>query len=245
MRGSLEDLEILKKGADESDGVINLGFNHDFSQFDASVQVESKAIEAIGEVLKGTGRPFVIASGGPTITEKFDLGDSTMPRIFSARKVLELAKHNVCSSVVRLAPCVHDGTKRGFVGALIDIAKRTGISGYLGDGMNRWCAVHCTDAAQLFCLTLEKSSAGSVWQAVADEGIPLKVIAENIGHHLSVPVRPIPEVDVNKHFGWLGRVVGADLAASSATTQRLLGWRPTHPGLLYNLDHGHFFENPV
>jgi len=244
LRGSLEDIDILKKGVSISDGVINLGFNHDFSQFDKSIQVELRAIEAMGEVLKGTDRPFIIASGGPTATEKIDLGNSTMPRISSAAKALELAKQNTRSSIVRLAPCVHDGSKRGFIGALVDIAKRTGVSGYAGDGTNRWCAVHCLDAAHLFCLALEKAPAGSVLQAVADKGIPLIEIAEKIGHHLNVPVRPIEDENVAKHFGWLGRVVGADLSASSAATQQLLGWQPAHPGLLYDLDYGHFFDAP-
>ncbi len=243
LRGSLEDIDSLKKGVNESDGVINLGFNHDFSQFNTSVKVELKAIEAMGEILEGTGRPFIIASGGPTLNEKIDLNNSMMPRISSAAKALELANHNVRSSIIRLAPCVHDGSKRGFIGALIDIAKRTGVSGYAGDGSNRWCAVHCLDAARLFCLALEKAPAGSVLQAVADTGIPLKVIAEKIGEHLNVPVRSIDDEDIGKHFGWLGRVIGADIAASSTFTQKLLDWHPSHPGLLYNLDHGHFFDN--
>jgi nucleoside-diphosphate-sugar epimerase len=243
IRGSLEDLDILTKGASESDGVINLGFNHDFSQFFTSVQAEAKAIETMGEVLKGTGRPLIVASGGPTLSEKMDQNVSPNPREAIARKVVELAQQNVRSSVVRLAPSVHDGTKRGFVGTLVDIARRTGVSGYVRHGSNRWCAVHRLDAARLFCLALERAPAGSVLQGVGDEGIPVKEIAEKIGEHLNVPVRSIADEDVEKHFGFLGRVVGTDIPASSAITQKLLGWHPTQPGLLDDIDHGHFFDN--
>ncbi len=244
LRGSLEDLEILEKGARESDGVINLGFNHDFSQFATSVQAEAKAIETMAEVLKGTGRPLIIASGGPTLSEKMDQNVSPNPREAIARKVLDLAQQNVRSSVVRLSPTVHDETKCGFVNMLIDIARKTGVSGYVRDGSNRWCAVHRLDAAHLFCLALEKAPAGSVLQGVGDEGIPVKEIAQKIGEHLDIPVRSIADEEVEKHFGFLGRIVGTDMPASNAMTQRLLDWQPTHPGLLDDIDHGHFFDNP-
>ena len=245
LRGSMEEPDILKKGASECDGVINLGFNHDFSQFAASIQAESQAIETMGEVLKGTGRPLIIASGGPTLSEKMDQPVSLNPREAVAQKVLEFAQQNVRASVVRLAPSVHDGTRLGLVSILIDIARRTGVSGYVGDGSNRWCAVHRLDAAHLFCLALEKAPAGSVLQGVGDEGIPLKVIAEKIGDHLNVPIRSIAAEAVEQHFGFLGRVVGTDLPASSAMTQQLLDWQPTHPGLLDDLDRGHLFNNPA
>jgi nucleoside-diphosphate-sugar epimerase len=239
--GSLEDLDGLRKGARESDGVINLGFNHDFSQFGASIQAEAKAIETMGEVLKDTGHPLVIASGRPTLSEKMDEHVSPNPREEIARKVLEFAQQNVRSAVVRLPPTVHDETKLGFVSTLIDIARRTGVSGYVGDGSNRWCAVHRLDAAHLFCLAVEKAPAGSVLQGVSDEGIPLKDIAGKIGEHLNMPLRSIPGEDVEKHFGFLGRMVGIDMPASSAITQELLGWQPTRPSLLDDLEH-HFFR---
>lgn len=243
LRGSLEDIDSLKKGTKESDGVINLGFNHDFSQFAESIQVELRAIEAMGEILEGKGLPFVIASGAPTITEKIDITDATFPRMASAAKVLDLAKHNVRSSIIRLAPCVHDKTKGGFIIRLIDIAKRTGVSGYTGDGSNRWCAVHRLDAAHLFCLAFEKAAAGSVLQAVADMGIPLKVIAEKIGQRLNLPTKSIADKDIEKHFGWLSRAVCNDFYASSTITQKLMDWKPINPGLLDDLDHGHFFDD--
>jgi len=242
LRGSLEDIASLKKGAGESDGVINLGFNHDFSQFGASIQTELSAIEAMGEVLTGKGLPFVIASGGPNITEKIEKKDSGFPRIGSALKALQLADHNVRSSIVRLAPCVHDKTKGGFVTALIDIAKRTGVSAYPGDGSRRWCAVHRLDAAHLFCLAFEKAPAGAVLQAVADTGIPLKVIAEKIGQRLNLPIRPIADEDIEKHFGWLSMALRSDFYASSTVTQKLLDWKPVNPGLLDDLDNGLFFN---
>ena len=246
LRASLDDIDSLKKGVDESDGVINLAFNHDFSQFATSAQAELKASETIGQVLKGTNRPFVIASGGPVIDEKIPFPPDTKTpaslRTASALAALELSKHNVRSSVVRLAPSVHDGTRRGFVGTLVDIAQKTGVSGYVGDGSNRWCAVHRLDAAHLFCLALEKAPAGSILQGVADEGIPVKEIAEKIGGHLDALVVSIPSDKAGEHFGWLRTVIGADIPASSIITQELLGWKPTHPGLLDDLDHGHFFD---
>ncbi len=244
LRGCLEDLDVLKRGAGESDGVINLGFSHDFSQYARSIEAESKAIEAMGEALKGTGRPLIIASGGPTLSEKDVPDGSTNPREASALKALGFAKENVRSSMVRLAPAVHDETKRGFAGALVDIARRTGVSGYVRGGSNRWCAVHRLDAAHLFCLALEKAPAGSVLHGVGDEGIPFIAIAEKIGQHLNVPLRSIPDKEVEKHFGFMGRLVSADMPASSAITQKLLDWKPTRPGLLDDLEHGHFFDKP-
>lgn len=244
LRGSLEDLDSLKQGASESDGVINLGFNHDFSQFGASVQVEAQAIEIMGEVLKGTGHPLIIASGGPTLSEKFGESASINPREATARKVLEFAQQNVRSAVVRLPPTVHDETKFGLVSTLVELARRTGVSGYIGDGSNRWCSVHRLDAAHLFCLALEKAPAGSVLQGVGDEGIPLKEIATKIGARLNVPVRSIANEDAEKHFGFVGRIARIDIPASSALTQKLLGWQPTHPGLLEDLDHSNFFDHP-
>lgn len=242
LHGSLEDLESLRLGASESDGVINLGFNHDFSQFGTSIQAEATAIEFMGAVLKGTSRPLIIASGGPTLSEKFDQHISMNPREAIARKVLELAQQNVRSAVIRLPPTVHDESKRGFLGTLVDIARQTGVSGYVGDGSNRWSAVHRLDAAHLFCLALEKAPAGSVLQGVGDEGIPLKDIAARIGAHINVPVRSIADEDIEKHFGFLSRVVGSDIPASSLMTQKLLDWNPAHPGLMDDLEHGNFFD---
>jgi nucleoside-diphosphate-sugar epimerase len=243
LRGSLEDLDILKKAASEADGVINLGFSQDMSNFAQSALTELKAIETIGEVLKKTNRPFVVASGGPNVSEMIDPNASTVPRVESALKAIELAKHGVRTSVVRSAQCVHDENKVGLIAPLVDIAKKTGVSGYIGDGSNHWSAVHRIDDAHLFCLAIENAPAGSVLQAVAEGAIEIREIAEKIGQHLNLPVKSIPSDEAEKHFGWLSRVIGADLIASSERTQRLINWHPTHPDLFYDMDHGHFFDN--
>jgi nucleoside-diphosphate-sugar epimerase len=243
LRGSLEDTDVLKKGASESDGVINLGFNHDFSQYGASLQVEIDAVEAMGDMLKKRGLPFVIANGGPSLAETIDLNDTVTPRAIAAAKVIRLAERDVRSSVVRLPPCVHDGTKGGFASFLVGIAKQTGVSGYAGNGSNRWCAVHRMDAVRLFCMAFEEAPAGSLLQAVGDGGIPVKEIAEKIGEHLNIPVKPIADEDLEKHFGWLAMLIKRDIPAKSTLTQKLLGWQPMHPGLLHSMDSGHFFDN--
>jgi nucleoside-diphosphate-sugar epimerase len=251
LRGSLDDLDVLRDGASQADGVIHLAFNHDFTQFAAAAQTDLRAIESIGRALEGTGKPLVIASGlvglapGQVVTEDhpFPSGaNSPMgPRALGAHAALGLAERRVRSSVVRLAMSVHDDIKRGFVGTLIDIARQKGVAGYVGDGSNRWPAVHRLDAARLFRLALESAPAGSIWHGVGDEGVPLKEIAENIGRHLNVPVASIPAEDAAAHFGWLALLIGADAPASSARTQELLGWTPTHRGLIADLEQGRFF----
>lgn len=243
LRGSLDDLDILTRAAIESDGVINLGFNNDFSNFAQSALTELRAVEAMGEILIGTNRPFVIASGGPNLNETIDPGASIVPRVGSTLKTLELAEHNVRSSVVRISQCAHDGTKVGLIAMLVDTAKRTGVSGYIGDGSNHWSAVHRLDAAHLFCLALESAPSGSVLQAVAEGAIETREIAERIGLGLKLPVRSIPVDNAATHFGPLSRVFGADLIASSERTQKLVNWQPTHPNLFWDLDHGHFFDS--
>lgn len=243
--GSLEDLDILKKAASESDGVINLAFSQDSSNFALAALSELKAIETIGEVLKGTNRPFVVASGGPNLSETVDPNATTVPRVESSLRAIELAKYGVRTSVVRSAQCVHDVTKVGLIAPLVDIAKKTGVSGYIGDGSNHWSAVHRLDAAHLFCLALENATAGSVLQAVAEGAIETREIAEKIGQHLNLPVKSIPSDEAERHFGWLSRVIGADLIASSKRTQKLMDWQPTQPDLFYDLDHGHFFNSPA
>jgi nucleoside-diphosphate-sugar epimerase len=166
-------------------------------------------------------------------------------RHLGALAALGFAERGVRSSVVRLAISVHEEVKHGFVGALVDVAREKGVSGYVGDGSNRWPAVHRLDAAVLFRLALENASPGLIWHGVADEGVPLKEIAEVIGRHLNVPVASIPAENVAAHFGGLQLFVGIDAPASSARTQELLGWSPTHPGLIADLDHGRFFDEPA
>ncbi len=248
-RGDLADLDALRVGAAESDGVVHLAFVHDFSDYVGAAQTDLRAVEALGAALEGSGRPLVIASGtlglaaGRVATER-DTGDLSAagPRLASARAALALADRGVRSSVVRLAPSVHDTTKAGFVSALIDIARRKGSSASIGDGANRWPAVHRLDAARLFRLALEQAPAGSVLHGVGDEGVPVRAIAEVIGRRLDVPVVSVAPADAADHFGWLTAFLGADSPASNALTRELLGWTPTHPGILDDLERGRLFD---
>jgi nucleoside-diphosphate-sugar epimerase len=247
-RGDLEDLDSLRAGAAASDGVIHLAFNHDFSKYMQSVQAEVSVVEAIGAELAGSDRPLVIASGtlglkpGRLSTER-DIQDPSEPgRSLGAHATLALAQRGVRSSVMRLAPSVHNEEKRGFVGYLVELARKTGVSGYVGDGANRWNAVHVLDAALLFRLALESAPAGSVLHAVCDEGVPVRAIAEAISRHLGVPTASIAPEDAVAHFGWMGAFIGIDAPASSALTREQFGWEPMHRTLLEDLERGHFFD---
>jgi nucleoside-diphosphate-sugar epimerase len=245
-RGSLEDLDSLRAGAADADGVVHLAFIHDFTQFAASIAADQAAIETMGEALVGSDRPLLIASGvlgsgeGRTVTE-LDAPDPNFPRAAAARMTLSLAERGVRAAVVRLPPSVHGEGDTGFVPTLIAVARERGLSGYVGEGSNCWSAVHRLDAAAAFRLTLEKAPAGSVVQAIADQGVPTRTIAEVIGRHLSVPVASIPPDEADDHFGWLGRFFAADASASSVITQELLGWHPTGPSLVDDLEEGHYF----
>jgi nucleoside-diphosphate-sugar epimerase len=245
-RGALDDLDSLRAGAAASDGVIHTAFIHDFSNLQASAHTDLRAVETLGAALEGSDRPLVITSGtaalpaGRVGTERDvpDPASSGSHRIPSEQATLSLAERGVRSSLVRPSPSVHGEGDHGFVPALIGIARDKGVSGYVGDGSNRWPAVHRLDAARLFRLALETAPAGSVLHAVAEEGVPTRDIAEVIGRHLDLPVVAVaPE-----HFGWLGGFFAADIRASSALTRELLGWEPTHPGLIEDLDQGHYFE---
>ena len=250
-RGTLDDLDSLRAGAAASDGVIHLAFIHDFSQYDAAAQTDLRAIETIGAVLEGSGRPFLMTSGtlglpaGRVGTEQDDLDPASpmAPRIPSALAAHALVKRDVRASAVRLAPSVHGEGDHGFVAALIEVARAKGVSGYVGDGANRWPAVHRLDAAHLFRLALERAPAGSVLHGVADEGVPVRAIAEVIGRHLDLPVVSIATEDAAEHFGWLIMFLAADIPASSDLTRELVGWQPTHPGLIADLDQGHYFND--
>ena len=247
-RGELEDLESLRSGAANSDGVIHTAFNHDFSKFAANCEMDRRAIEALGSALAGSDRPLVVTSGtgliapGRLATED-DLppsGSTSFPRV-SEQTAASLAARGIRASVVRL-PQVHDRDKHGLVTYMIALAREKGISAYVGDGRNRWPAVHRFDAAQLYRLVLEKGSAGARFHAIAEEGVPLREIAEAIGRGLKVPVVSIPAEEAAQHFGFLGFFVGADGPASSALTQERLGWHPTaQPGMIEDLDHASAF----
>ncbi|MGW7367733.1 SDR family oxidoreductase [Streptomyces sp. NPDC054841] len=241
-RGTVEDLDGLRAGAAESEGVIHLAFNHDFTQHEAAARAELRAVETFGAALEGSDRPLVIATGGPVGSEQDAPPASASPRNPGARAALALAERGVRSSVVRLAPTVHDRSKSGLVGQLVGIAREKGVSGYLGDGSNRWPSVHRLDAAHLFRLAVEKAPAGSVLHGVGEEGVTIRAVAEVIGRHANVPVTAVTAEDAGTHFGFLARILGLDMPASNTLTRELLGWQPSHAGLLDDLDNGHHFD---
>lgn len=246
LRGDLDDLDTLRSGAAGSDGVIHLAFIHDFTDIEASVTADRRAIETMGGALEGSGKPLVIASGTPALpgrvaTERDESapGSPVAGRMANAKAALDMAARGVRSSVVGLPRTVHgDGDRHGFIARLIGIARDTGVSGYVGDGSNRWPAVHVLDAAHLFRLAVERAPAGSRLHAVGDEGVPVQDIAEVIGRHLNVPTATVPAEDL----GFLGYVLSVDQPASATLTRELLGWRPVQPGLIEDMDKGHYFS---
>ncbi len=244
-RGSLEDLESLKSGAAMSDGVIHLAFNHDFSKFVENCETDRRVIETLGAALEGSNRPLIVTSGTAVantpgrLTTEDDAHNAPMPRVASEQAADAVQAKGVRVSVMRLSQ-VHDPLKQGLITPLIAIAREKGVSAYAGDGLNRWPAVHVSDAARLYRLALEKGVAGARYNAAGEEGVPLRVIAEVIGRELGVPVIAKSAEDAAEHFGWLGMFMSADMPASSALTQERLGWRPTGPGLISDLDQGRF-----
>jgi len=246
--GDLEDLESLRSGAALSDGVIHTAFNHDFSKFEANCETDRRATEALASVLAGSDRPLIITSGtgivarpGRLATEE-DAPSSTLPRVASEQAADAAAARGARASVVRLPPSVHDPVKQGLVTYMIAIAREKGVSAFVGDGLNRWPTVHRLDAAHLFRLALEKGTAGARYHGVANQGVPLREIADAIGRTLNVPVVSKSPEEAAAHFGWLGLFVGLDCPASSAQTQQQLGWHPTQPGLIPDLDRARYVE---
>ena len=247
-RGDLEDLESLRSGAVASDGVIHTAFIHDFSKFEANCEIDRRAIAALGSALVGSDRRLIVTSGtgaaftpGRLTTEE-DAPNSPIPRVASEEAAASVGAEGVNVSVMRL-PQVHDPEKQGLVTYLIAMAREKGVSAYVGDGLNRWPAVHRLDCARLYRLALEKGSAGARYNAVAEEGVPVRQIAEAIGRGLKIPVVSKAPEEVNAHFGWLAHFVGFDVPASSALTQQRLGWgRPTGPGLLEDLNVARDFQ---
>jgi len=240
--GNLEDLDSLRDGAAKSDGVIHLAFNHDFSQLQKNCENDRKAIEAMGEVLLGSTRPFVITSPS-AIAANVDGKPSTEdgptaswnPRAVSEAAVKELTARGVNMSVVRL-PQVHDTRKQGLVPYVHAVAREKRVSAYIGDGGHRWPAAHVSDVVRLYRLAFEKAKRGAIYHAVDEEGVSMKAIAEALGRGLKVPVVSIRPEESEAHFGWLALFAGHDMPASSALTQKKLNWKPTGPGLIKDLD---------
>ena len=250
-RGDLEDPESLRSGAAQADGVIHTAFDHDFSRFAANCEKDRRAIEAFGAGLKGSDRPLVITSGTglgngepgqPAIEDVFDT-HHPIPRIASELAGAAMLAAGVNVSVMRL-PQVHDTVKQGLITPLVAVAREKGVSAYVGEGRNRWPAAHVLDVARLYRLALEKRQAGARYNAVAEEGIAVREIAEVIGKGLKVPVAAISPAEAAEHFGWLAAFAGLDLPASSAQTRARLGWHPAGPGLIADLEQMRYDSAP-
>jgi nucleoside-diphosphate-sugar epimerase len=252
-RGNLEDMESLRSGAAQADGVIHLAFDHsafqDFSKFAEVCEKDKRAIEALGAALIGSDRPLLITSGtgmgsaapGQHATEDHFDANHPNPRKGSEVAGASVAGRGVNVSVVRL-PQVHDSVKQGLITYAVQVARAKGVSAYIGEGRNRWPAAHVQDVAHLYRLALEKREAGSRYNAVAEEGIPMREIAAVIGKGLKVPVVSLPPEKAQAHFGWLAMFAGFDMPASSAQTRKHLGWNPTGPGLIADLENMQYLQ---
>lgn len=241
-RGTLEDLESLRSGAAQADAVIHTAFNHDFSKFAANCEDDRRAIEALGDALAGSNRTLIVTAGigtlapGRLATEDMEVTvHPAMPRVSETTALAQLSR-GVDVSVMRL-PQVHDTAKQGLVSYLIQLAREKGVSPYIGDGSNRWAAAHVLDVARLYRLALEKPEPGARYHAVAEEGVSMREVAEVVGRGLKIPVVSVAPEEASAHFGWLGMFAGLDMPASSAQTRAKLGWNPTGPGLLADLEN--------
>lgn len=257
-RGDIDDPDGLAKAAADSEGVIHLAFQHELAfggDFAAAAAADRRAVEAMGAALAGTDRPFVLASGmiglgagrGATEDDGLVAGPEVRAnpagrRAATALLALSLRGVGVRSSVLRFAPTVHGDGDPGFVATLVGVARQRGAAGYVGEGTNRWPAVHRSDAARLARLAVEAAPAGSVLHAVADEGVPLREIAGLIGRHLDVPTKSVAPEDAFEHFGFMAHFVSLDSPATAATTRQLLGWAPSGPSLLEDLDQDHYYR---
>jgi nucleoside-diphosphate-sugar epimerase len=243
-RGSLEDIDSLRAGAELADGVVHLGYHHDFSQMAEAARMDRLAVDTMGAVLARTGGPLVVAGGvlgvggGDVGTEQDRPDPAIHPRVANSEAALALSEQGVRTSLARFAPTVHGPGDHGFVATLVELARRKGFAGYIDDGSTRWPAVHRLDAAVLLRLAVESAPAGSVLHAVDEEGVPTREIAEAIGRSVGVPARSVPREQAAEHFGWIGMFFGIDSAATSVATRELLGWKPTQLGLVADLDAG-------
>lgn len=243
-RGSIADPESLKDGAARSDGVIHLAFNHDFSRFVQNCEDDRPVIQALGDVLAGSNRPLIVTSGTglantvpnePAKEDNAIISASVHPRAASEEAAAVVAAQGVNVSVVRL-PQVHDPARQGLITPLIAMYREKGVCAYVGDGLNRWPSAHVTDVAKLYQLAFEKAKPNAKYHAVAEEGVSLRSIAEAIGRRLNLPVKSVSQEEVPEYFGWLARFAGHDVPASSAQTRKQLGWEPTGPGLIADLE---------
>jgi len=246
LRGSLTDLDSLRRGAAEAEGVAHLAFNHDFSKFAENGADEARAIEAIGGVLEGSERPLVVTSGvaflapGRTATEADVPANAGFPRNPEAATAA-LVERGVRATTIRLAPSVHGHGDHGFVPRVIEFAREKGVSAYIGEGLNRWPGVHRRDAARVYRLALERGAVGGPFHAIDEEGVPFKAIAEVIGRRLNIPVVSRSPEEAGEHFGWFTMFAGIDAPTSSERTRSTLGWKPEQPGLLADIDHPAYF----
>jgi nucleoside-diphosphate-sugar epimerase len=248
-RGDLEDLQSLRNGAAAADAVIHTAFVHDFSRFQEVCEIDKRAIETIGIVLEGSSRPLIVTSGVAVLAQGRAATENDAPPPVSAfypraseATALALIERGVRASVMRL-PQVHDTVKQGLITYMISVARDKGVSAYVGDGGNRWAAVHRLDASRLYRLALEKGSAGDRYHAIAEEGVPLRDIATAIGRGLNIPVVSKTAEEAKEHFGWLGSFAGMDLWASSAQTREKLGWSPTGPSLIADLENMRYSQD--
>jgi len=253
LRGDLTDLDGLQKGAAQCDGVIHTAFIHDFSNIAASGGIDLTAVKAMGEALKGSDRPLIVTSGTAHVATGQLATEDLMPdatavirhRIPSEIETLKLADSGVRSMIMRLPPSVHGEGDHGFVPELIRVARASRVSAYIGEGHNRWPAVHRLDAASLFRLAVEKGEAGAIYHGVGEEGVATRDIAAVIGKHLGVPVVSKSADEAPAHFGWIGAFFAWDCPASSALTQDRLGWHPVMPALIPDLEQGHYFREKL
>ena len=245
LRGDLTDLDSLRAGVEGADGVVHTGYNHDFSIMAQAAEADFAAVKLFGDLLEGSDRPIAIASGilgaVSVETDRPDPATSWSPRLLTEHTLLGFAERGIRSSAVRLAPTVHGEGDHGFMSVIVASDRAAGKAAYV-DAPIHWPAVHRLDAAHLFCLAIEKAPAGSVLHAIDDEGVLLSDVAEVIGRHLDLPVAAISPEEADEQFAWLGRFLGIDSVASSTITRELVGWQPTHPNLLDDLEAGVYFR---